>query len=410
MLIRLVVSALTAFALFLPAAERIPLTGNITDPSGAPLEGATVMVWKAGVRQGYSTFCPSCYVDCGKRAVTDRAGAYSFQGLDSDLIFELLVIRDGYSPAFIERVDPLKGSAKTKPLSMRPPVDDPEREVRGRVVDAQGTPMAGAVVQPEGVETLDGMSRYGEIKGLEPVAVTNASGDFNLAFAQKATGMVLLVEARAMAPKIVTATTGEQRQTIAVSDGSVIRGRLLNNGKPVANAQLGLSPVQRGGWGGHLKIVGCPYTEIRIGTQPDGSFAITNVPTGVQWALYGRMDSIHALGATPPVEFTTSRDLEEVNAGDIEIRHGDRIRGTVTLSDGLSIPAGMRITMGPKIGQDARSVVIGSDGAFEFDGLPAGDYNIFASVRGYQQKTEQVIKVKGDIANLPIVMEPRAQR
>jgi protocatechuate 3,4-dioxygenase beta subunit len=73
------------------AADRVTLTGKVTDSSGKPLEDATVMIYHAGVKKGYSTFCPSCYVDCGKRAVTDQTGSFTIPKLDPDLRFELLV-------------------------------------------------------------------------------------------------------------------------------------------------------------------------------------------------------------------------------------------------------------------------------------------------------------------------------
>jgi protocatechuate 3,4-dioxygenase beta subunit len=50
------------------AAERLTINGRVTDASGKPLDHATVMVYEAGVRTGYSLYCPTCYVDCGKHA------------------------------------------------------------------------------------------------------------------------------------------------------------------------------------------------------------------------------------------------------------------------------------------------------------------------------------------------------
>jgi hypothetical protein len=41
--------------------------------------------------------------------VTDRTGSFTIKNLDSDLWFELLVVRDGYTAAFVERVDPSHG-------------------------------------------------------------------------------------------------------------------------------------------------------------------------------------------------------------------------------------------------------------------------------------------------------------
>src|SRR5688572_29307603 len=85
------------------------LTGTITDPNKKPLPGATVMVFYAGVKKGYSTYCPSCYADCGKRATTDAAGSFTIKDLSPDLWFTLLVVREGYAPTFIKQVDPAAG-------------------------------------------------------------------------------------------------------------------------------------------------------------------------------------------------------------------------------------------------------------------------------------------------------------
>ena len=77
------------------------------------------MIWTAGVKHGYSIYCPGCYADCGKRAVTDAAGAFAIAHVDPELRFRLLVVREGYAPVFAEKVDPFGGPAAVK-LSRRP--------------------------------------------------------------------------------------------------------------------------------------------------------------------------------------------------------------------------------------------------------------------------------------------------
>src|SRR5271168_4610948 len=78
-------------------SQKAALAGKVTDVDGTPLAHATVLVYHAGVKKGYSTFCPSCYVDCGKRAITDTGGTFNLHGLSEDLWFDLLVLRDGYT-------------------------------------------------------------------------------------------------------------------------------------------------------------------------------------------------------------------------------------------------------------------------------------------------------------------------
>lgn len=396
------------------AADRVTLTGKVTDSSGKPLEDATVMIYHAGVKHGFSTFCPSCYADCGKRAVTGSDGSFTVPKLDPDLRFELLVVHDGYTPKFVKKIDPSRGPAQTAALAPRSKVDDPSRIALGRVVDSHGRPVRDAVVFPEGVATtMEGegpISMYGTIPGLEPVAVTNPNGEFELAYSQTASGILVRVEARGMAPKVIAVPTGAERKIISVSDGAVIRGRLMDHGKPVAGVEVGLFPQHAAGFGADLKIDGDPYQEVRIGTEEDGSFVIPNVPAPVEWYVYGKMESIAARGATPPVECATKSDQEEVNAGDIQVQPGHSVRGKVGLSDGAAVADGMRITVNATKGFDSQTVLIGHDGTFEFTGLATGEYEIFTSVRGYELSGGQRTlprTVDRDIADVAIVLDPR---
>jgi hypothetical protein len=370
------------------------------------------MVYHAGVKTGYSVFFPSCYRDCGKRTVTARDGSFTIKRLDSDLWFKLLVVRDGYTAAFVERVDPSLGPAGAA-LTPRAPVDDPSRVVLGRVVDQHGRPLGAAVVVPEGVTAVvqgRAGSMIGEIKGLEPMAVTNQKGEFELAYSEKATGMLLRVEAPGMATKVIAVPTGAKRETITVSDGALIHGRLVNHGTPVGGAEIGLIPQNRGEFGDKLRVIGDPYDEIRIGTQEDGSFVIPNVPTPVDWYVYGKMEAITALGATDAVKCSTTRDSEEVNVGDIQIIPGHRLRGRITLSDGAAVADGMRVSIfADRSPRESQTAIIGHDGRFEFASLPTGKYEILCSVRGYRLQGIEAT-IDRDIDDFAIALDPTGKR
>jgi hypothetical protein len=383
--------ALTIAASGSLAAERLTLTGTVTDTLGKPLEDATVMIYHTGVRQGYSTYCPSCYADCGKRAITDRAGSFTMftiKSLDANLRFELLVVRDGYTAFFVERADPAQGSA-TAVLKPRAVVDDPARIVRGLVIDAHGRALRDAVVLLQGVETVLGMCLHGTPKGVDPLAVTNAIGEFELAYKEKAKGMLLQAEARGMAIKLIAVPTGTERQTIMVSEGALIRGRLVHQGKPVAGAEIGLIAQDTGGFTGNLKILGNPYREVRIGTQADGLFVIPNVPAPVAWYFYGTMESTAALGATEHLKCATTRDGDDVNVGDIQVRPGHRFRGQSDAERWCVHDGGDARNphlRWPSRRQSDRIDVNDSHGRFAFTALATGDHSIFPSVRGYTMR------------------------
>ncbi len=408
-------------ALTSSAADRATITGNVTGASGNPLEHATVLVYHAGVKVGYSTFCPSCYADCGKRVTTDATGAFTITNLSPDLKFELLVVRDGYVSAFVKPVDPAKGPARTAVLRPRQAVDDPARVLRGKVVDSGGNPMRDAIVKAQGILYDDPAhgghhSMYGAVATLDPIAVTNEKGEFEISYDRAALETLILVEARGMAPKLFNhLATGLERHTLTVTDGAVVRGRLVQNGKPVGDAELGLIARERG-MGAELKMFGSPYEEIRIGTQADGTFVITNVPVPVDWYVYGKMESIVSRGGTVPLECATKRDEEDVNVGDIEIRPGYRLRGKVVLSDGKAIAPGMSVILSSARAFDSQKAALQADGSFEFAGLAQGKYEVNASVRGYKEpewdyKTQPdrpgTVQVDHEVEGFVLTLHPR---
>lgn len=406
--------ALAAFSVLASAmvfaAEKATVTGKVTDSFGRPLEHATVMVYHAGVKTGYSIFCPGCYTDCGKRTLTNTSGSFAISGLDADLWFELLIVHDGYTPTFLKKIDPLEGPAATVVLTARKSAGDSSRVVRGRVVDSRGNPVRDAVVTSQGILLPQGGETiYGTPAGLDPIAVTNEAGDFEIAYSDSALKMALMVEPRAMAPKFVVLPTGPERHTITVSGGAIVRGRLTENGKPVAGAEIGLNPRQS--WFGreNLTISGSFYEEMRIGTQEDGTFTITGVPFPEKWYIYGKMESIASRGATNPVAVTTGHDGQAVNVGDVPINRGYRLRGKVVLSDQKSIPDGMTIFIASDFTRDAKTGPLAHDGTFEFLGLAAGNYSLGPAVRGYsppKDKAEITASVDHDVDNFLIVLNP----
>ncbi len=365
--------------------ERENLTGRVTDNEGKPIEHATVMVYHAGVKKGYSSYCPSCYADCGKRTTTDANGMFTFRGLRGDLWFELLVALDGYEPAFVKKIDASSSEPVTATLVQRRRVHDPSRVFRGHVKNSQGQPVRDAVVQPVGIllDSKTGSAKYGSIEGLDPMAVTNEKGDFEIAYSTAGLKILVSLEARGLAPAFSVVTAGVERRTITMTVGSTVRGRLVQDGRPIPDAEVGLIGRPRGGFGGNLQLVGYPYDELRVGTQQDGTFIITNVPSPVDWYAYAKMESVARRGATGVVECATKHDREIVSLGDVQVRPAYHLRGTVVLSDGKQIPDGMRVTISSETAWDDQTAVLRSDGHFEFLGLAAGDYFVSASVKGY---------------------------
>ena len=118
----LLLTAILCCTASLPAATpRANLTGTVLDANGNTLADVTVMVYHAGVKVGYSTYCPSCYLDCGKRVLTDAKGAFEIKDLAPDLWFTLLAARAGYVPQMTKSIDPIKNPIVSLKLAAKPP-------------------------------------------------------------------------------------------------------------------------------------------------------------------------------------------------------------------------------------------------------------------------------------------------
>jgi uncharacterized GH25 family protein len=387
------------------AAERATAAGRVLDAAGKPIEHATVLVYEAHVRRGFSIYCPTCWVDCGKRAQTDSSGHFSIGNLDPDLVFKLLIVSKDYQAAFVDKVDPAKGPAPDANLKPRVPISDASQTVRGRVLDDHGKPVRDAVVEQSGV-TYNGPRGLGTMFGpndspdwIEPLAATDDQGEFEIAYAHPAVSIILNVTPRAMAPKLVKLSTGSDRKTVTVTEGATVFGRvLLPDGKPAANIEIAVMT--------HSRISGQTYAEVRIGTKDDGTFAITNIPPGRIWDAYPRMESLADRGfAGETVSFETKDDAEEIGLGEIKLEKAFTLRGTVVPSDGSAVPPDMHVTISS--GFNSQIVPLNQDGTFEVKGLLKGVYGISPGVRGYKPADnfygEVLVNRDGKNITIPIV-------
>jgi len=404
------VFAVLAFASLSWAEDRATVTGQISDAAGKPMDHATVMIYSAGAKKGYSVFCPTCYTDCGKRTVTGEDGKFSIAGVSPDLVFTLIVLREGYASTYINDVNPDNGPASGV-LKPRAEIADATQSVRGHVVDAQGKPVRDAVIEQHGITIRDAAgrmsTRFGGGDGwIDQIGVTNEQGDFEIAFGKPAVQMILNVQARGKAPKLFVEPTGAERHTMAVTDGSTITGRLVYEGKPVANAEIGIMT--------HMQNAGTSYPEMRIGTRDDGTFAITNIPAGRIWMVYPKMTSLTDRGAglVHPLPAETKDDGQMVDIGDIQLVKAYTLRGKVVLSDGKPLPPNMHVTLTSDRGMDVQIATIGEDATFEFKGLAPGVYGLAPGVRGYRLVNTQGLEVllRGDMNDLAVRMEPGPMR
>ncbi len=364
-------------------------------------------------------------------------------GADGSVIFRtsegphaVFVTGDEVAP---KRVPSVELTARSEPVVVEV---DRGVTISGRVVHADGTPVAGAIVE---------MPR-------SPIAPRNATTDSDGSFtivgiAAGATTLTALSSDRHMTSAPVPVTAPAKNVTITMPHGARIEGRVVDRGTKQPVTDFTVSVPSRGA---------------RLGPGPtpqqvhadDGSYAIDNVPPGTTQiavtatgyvtatrsditpeegktvsgidvqldrgaSITGRVTSAGAPVAGAQVSVTANRmpffggtttDADgnytvdgvaegertlqfqrtgfivlhktvEVTAGkdlrlDVELDHGAEIRGRVTDRAGHNIPGANVAITGDRSGP-SNMVQTDLDGSFVMQGLATGTYRVTARKEGY---------------------------
>jgi len=375
---------------------RPDLLGDVVNANGAPVVGATVYVYTAKPRTGTSPFCPSCYVDCGKRQVSDARGRFRIASLDPTLLFRLLVVKTGYDPVFVPNVDPLQTGTHITVNGRARPAAAAGRLVSGQVLDPAGQPVVGATVEATGLKTRK-FTTYGTIPNVTPVAVSDERGLFQFEIPQPNAALAVLIKARGLAPKaFLWLDAGAAKPNrCRLADGATFVGFVRDskgNGLPGVTVQA--VPTDRGerfpGW-------------FEIGTDAHGRYDLPNLPADQDYRVCVRMDSIAGSGATVPVRMVRAGKDDAITDGvDLTACTGATIAGRVVLSDGKPIPAGTRLMLDREATWDTAFISLGPDGRFAFHGVPPGEkMELVIQVRGYRLNSN-LPGAKPEIGLIPV--------
>ena len=222
------------------------LSGHVVSSDGRSLTAAHVYVYMALPKSGPNTFCPSCYRDCGKHEAVAADGAFRLRDLDPALRFRLLAVASGYEPAFSDYVP--GGTPVT--IALKPRLtSDVAHLVCGTIIDPDGKPVVGAIVEPAGVHVCDnaGYERigYGQIPGVDKLSITDANGEFALRLPNAAIATDVRIRARNFAPIIHRLLIPAQASTLRVVHGAAVAGRVMSGSQPVAGARVKIEQLMR---------------------------------------------------------------------------------------------------------------------------------------------------------------------
>lgn len=367
----------------LPAA----IEGTTLDPDGMPLAGVSVRVAKGGIADSMAmaTFFG------GRGVESDGDGHFRIEGLTGKRV-RLLGDKDGYSPHKSKTIAIRAGETTTDVVLQL----SRGGEVRGRIVDDTGSPLPAWNIQlslangrsirstqsgDEGEFYVDALaagthkieaypSDYSDRFGQDLTGMDVASGDFDLSEMMEAAlkwslrDQVVVRENEESEIELVF----ERPEADASAELTAIEGRVRVGGQPL---EQGMIAWYRSGSSMPTRMVQVRNGEFRIEGLRPGSYR-TQVQGGILAAQIGRPSRVQVpLASTHRVEL----DLP-----------GGSLSGRAFHPDGRPA-AGVVLTLASpddtsggfdraEIGEG--TLLTGNDGTFEFDGLAAGTYEIFA--------------------------------
>jgi hypothetical protein len=384
------------------------LTGTVHAKDGRPVR-ATIFIATAGPKVGTSPFCPSCYADCQKSAKADAEGKFEIKSLDPQLRFQVLAVARGFKPEYVNHVDPAKGPITVTLETVEMAAAPPGSCLHGRVMDAKGRPVVGAVVEARGIRTRNGGGLWGSLPGVDPLAVSDETGEFLITSQKPFDQMDVRVSARGLASKtFAELSSGDSLHELTLTEGASVRGRVLFNGQPVTNVMVGMVSMNRD----MDHFTG----NFDIGTDSDGRFLFVNLPPDVDYYIYGDMDSFEKIGVIPLQTVHAAGDGELTDIGNLVVSPGYRLSGRVVLADGGSIPAETRLLVSRENAWDNVQVNLPPDGRFDLVGVPAETIGLTLRLSGYRVSARnasldrlnpfQLIgRVDGDVTNLVFLLE-----
>ncbi|MEP6669762.1 MAG: hypothetical protein ABJF10_11450 [Chthoniobacter sp.] len=287
--------------------------------------------------------------------------------------FCIIVIAPGFEPAVSSGLLPEKGSV-TMPLRTRDLSKlDPKRVISGRIIGPDGKPVAGAVLDIDGVVRGDTTS-WGCNAKVDSMTVSDLQGEFHIVAGEDIQGAHVLVKAPGRCPRWFQLEPAKMA-LLRLKAGAEVRGRLVANGQPLAGVPLAMATDAR-----QCGVFICDLTSA---TDADGRFVFSNVPEGVKLQLFATMDAMQKRHAAFRMDVTSANDGQPTELGDLTAVPAYRLTGRVILADGKPVPPNTRLMLSRKNAWDSQLVMIGEEGKFTANAVPGEQISFNITVPGY---------------------------
>jgi len=351
---------------------------KVVDKQQQPVPGAMVNV----TRSGNDTADRSLPVACADPARPDchRTGADGIVSLQAaEGHYDVVVAGDDMAPA---RLPNQTLSARSSTLVVHV---DRGIEISGRVVLADGTPVADAIVEvPTGMMTRS--------------ATSGADGTFRITGIASGSSVVRAFSSdRRMSSPGVTVDAPAKDVTLTMPRGARVEGRVVDRAtqQPVTDFTI-LLPSRNnnpGAMGGSSFSGGTPIH------SDDGRYSLDNIPAGTLQLM------VRATGYVPGTRNDiTVEEGKTVSGIDLQLDKGATVSGRVTSAS--SPVAGVQVRLGFQRTPSFTNSTTDADGLYTLDGVPDGDQNVEFQKTGFALLRKPVSVASGKDVRLDVEMDP----
>jgi uncharacterized GH25 family protein len=389
----------------------VSLVGRVSDEKGQPIAGARGTL-APGAESGFRALLRGMNRDEGNAFVSGLDGTFKATRLAPGTNQKLTVVHPEFERRVVPGVDLVQGVLK--PLSLDV-VLSPGYVLSGVVKDKEGKPVTGATVAVTRSVQMSG-GRGGNIMTVNmsdarPQAETDFEGKFGFKGLSSGDYDVAVSKSGFTRSTQNGVKTGEGHTPIEVvlNPGAAISGRLVQpNGLTVTGYSVTARPASAAGSGTGMMMMGRGNNFAQV--DPDGAFTLDGLIPGTAYdlSIFGQGEMRGDPKKKNVVAPAGDVDIEVAARGRIAGRVVDAVTGApITDFEARYSPAragGMQIVV--RMGNnesDRRTAFSSAEGAFAFEDVPPGNWDVSVWAKTYQEaRTAGIAVVPGETKTVDV--------
>jgi hypothetical protein len=348
-----------------------------------------------------------------KRTQTDSQGHFKIESLDARRLYFGYALAPGCQFLELNLFDPAAGPLNVSLATANTNVS-PNQVIHGQVIDANGIGIAGALISIMGT-TRNGQGTWpGQdvdfysvsddagnflVYGKTPFVAVNGkvevAGYAEMTFEQWPSDAINQEWSRTGSMPEGLFGYAKPLHQITLVKGAALQGRLVQAGRPVADAEIRLNQCAAGS--------NCWFWNAATVTDDQGKYLFAHLPPQQNWSICGNWDLPAKGGVVPPTMVNIGEDGSTNDLGDLNLQSVSTVAGRIRLSDGKQVPANSTYFLSDAAMGRSSPSVLGADGSFQFAAVPGDQVSIFLRVAGYQLTPRDFMLKSGTVTNVIVV-------